>query len=81
MDNLELVEDPPTSKNYKKTRFFPYLLLYLNQNLKNVQQFKMVASYDQILDDLLETTPENVTMVLPTIDMTQTPEMQVLHRY
>jgi hypothetical protein len=41
----------------------------------------MNTSYDQILDDLLETTPENVTMVLPTMDITQTPEIQVLHRY
>ena len=41
----------------------------------------MNSSYDQILDDLLETTPENVQIVVPTMDLTQTPEMQVLQRY
>jgi hypothetical protein len=41
----------------------------------------MSTIYDQILDDLLQTTPENVTMILPSIDDTQTPELQILHRY
>lgn len=36
---------------------------------------------DAIYDDLLETTPEDVNLDLPTIDLTQTPEVRILCRY
>ena len=36
---------------------------------------------DTIYKDLLETTPENITINLPIMDLTQPPEVQLMCRY
>lgn len=74
---LNKTQSSQQTQKFINRQGFSQQLHLLKFNFKNVQQVKM----DTIYDDLLETTPENVNINLPTMDLTQAPEIQLMCRY
>jgi hypothetical protein len=70
-----------TSKIYKKDTCPKQYVQFSNLNISNVQQQFLMAAYTILVQDLIQSTPENVDVTPVPYNPLQTFELQILTAY